>query len=145
MNQCFRTEMKNRDVHILNINSLNSLQVASLPRKCQNGVLIFTHISECCTQINIFTRLMAGNSGIGQPVSTSSRLFVYLLLCVCTNKKQLAIIKQDLRFLTNLDTKLSLYQLCELVFFTIASVSSGHLFLSQQLNRSRKSFKQLTR
>lgn len=40
--------MKNRDVHILNINSLNSLHVASLPRKCQNVELIFSHM--CCTQ-----------------------------------------------------------------------------------------------
>lgn len=42
--------MKNLDVHILNINSLNSLHVASLPRKCQNVELIYSHISECCTQ-----------------------------------------------------------------------------------------------
>lgn len=37
--------MKDRDVHLLNINLLHSLYVASLPRKCQNGVFIFTYIS----------------------------------------------------------------------------------------------------
>lgn len=86
--------MKDRDVHLLNINLLHSLYVASLPLKCQNGVFIFT----CIT----------GNSGIDQPVSISSRLFVYFLLCGCTNRKQLVIIKHA-RFLTNLDKKLSLF------------------------------------
>lgn len=37
--------MKDRDVHLLNINLLHSLYVASLPLKCQNGVFIFTYIS----------------------------------------------------------------------------------------------------
>lgn len=37
--------MKDRDVHLLNINLLHSLYVASLLLKCQNGVFIFTYIS----------------------------------------------------------------------------------------------------
>lgn len=91
--------MKDRDVHLLNINLLHSLYVASLPRKCQNGVFIFTYIS------------------VVQGTVASANRFPhhldYLPIFSCavaqTENSWSLSCMQDSRFLTNLDKKLSLF------------------------------------
>lgn len=90
--------MKDRDVHLLNINLLHSLYVASLPLKCQNGVFIFTYIS-------VVQETMASTNRFPHHLD-------YLSIFSCAvaqteNSWSLSSI-QDSRFLTNLDKKLSL-------------------------------------
>lgn len=78
--------MKDRDVHLLNINLLHSLYVASLPLKCQNGVFIFTYIS-------VVQETVASTYRFPHHLDYFRSINNLFFLCGCTNRKQLVIIK----------------------------------------------------